>query len=97
MNMKNAINLFLLGGIVFLFSCGPSQKEIEAKEEARRDSIRQDSISTALYKIQQDSLARLARIEREAQDSLERIKNQLVQDSIAAVEANKKGKKGKKK
>ena len=82
--MKKLLSLLVVAGTMFIVACGPSAEE-QAAEQARLDSLMQDSIAKveeaakAAEMAKQDSIAKAAEATR-------------VADSIAAAGA-KKGKK----
>jgi len=81
--MKTLAKVLVVAGFLGFIACGPSAEE-KAREAARLDSLRMDSIR----KVEEAKQMRI-------QDSLKAIemaKQQAIQDSIAAAAA-KKGKK----
>ena len=75
--MKKLFALLLVAGMVAFVACGPSQKEKEAKEKAKQDSI----AAAEKAKIEADSLAAVEKEKRKL-DSLK-------QDSIAKADKKK--------
>lgn len=86
--MKKLLTIISASCVAMIVSCGPSAEEQAKIEQARQDSInqvleqaRQDSMNMAMEQARQDSMAAATAM----QDSL---RNQAIQDSIAAI-ANK--------
>lgn len=75
--MKKLFALAIVAGMVAFVACGPSKKDIEAKEKARQDSIN----AAERARREADSLANVDR-ERRRLDSLR-------QDSMAKADKKK--------
>lgn len=76
--MKKLMALVLVAGMTAFVACGPSKKDMEAKEKAKRDSLRLDSIAKVR---EADSLAAVEK-ENKRFDSLK-------QDSIKKARKHK--------
>ncbi|MFN8255171.1 MAG: hypothetical protein U0W24_05745 [Bacteroidales bacterium] len=80
--MKRLLQLVVVAGMMSFLACGPSAED-QAKEQARLDSLKQDSIAKAeeaakaAEMAKQDSIAKAAEAQR-------------VADSIAAASKGKK-------
>jgi len=70
--MKKLFGFLMIAGMMSFVACGPSAEE-KAAEQARLDSIKDDSI---------------AKVEQARNDSIAKVE-QARNDSIAAAEANK--------
>jgi hypothetical protein len=62
--MRKLASLLVVAGMVAFVACGPSAEQLA--EQARLDSLKQDSIAKA----QADSVAKVAAIEKAKQDSI---------------------------
>lgn len=78
--MKKLLSLIVIAGLFTFVACGPSAEEIAAKEKAKADSIAKAEKELAI----QDSIAA---VQKAKDDSIALAKK--IEDSIAAVKANK--------
>lgn len=90
--MKKIISKVSLFAVIFITACGPSQKEIQAKEKAKQDSIRiVDSTNAAIEEQKrlriEDSLTA---VEQASQNAIAREK--AIADSIANTKKGNKRK-----
>jgi hypothetical protein len=74
--MKRLLQLLIVAGMMFILACGPSAAD-KAKEQARLDSLKQDSITKvaeaakAMETAKQDSITKAA-AEKAVADSIEK-------------------------
>jgi len=89
-NMKRTVSIVLaaIAG-VSIVACGPSKEEIEAREQAKADSI------AAVEKARADSIAAAEAAEKAKADSIAKADSARRADSIAKAEEAKKGSKKK--
>ena len=81
--MKKLATLLIIGSMAFMFSCGPSQKELQEKQRIQ-DSITNDSVQRA-----EAEAAKLA----EEQAKIQKIADSTrIADSLAKITPVKKGK-----